>query len=173
MGQTYHVSQKLLHWLHALLILLLIPSGLAMTRMGEGALTNVLYEGHKSFGILVFCLVIVRITLRIIKGAPAYGASMNPLLIRAARIGQGVIYGLVLVVPVLGYAATSMCCKPVALFGLWSVPLEISGSETLMKQLFFWHETGALVLTALVAGHIMMAIYHRWIARDGLFERML
>src|SRR3712207_8780209 len=57
----YSPAQKWLHWLMAAIILLImIPAGLTMTRLGEGETTNRLYELHKSFGLIVFGLAVIR-----------------------------------------------------------------------------------------------------------------
>ncbi len=172
MSFHYSALQKCLHWLHAALLLCLIPLGLVMTRMGEGALTNQFYEGHKSLGILAFVVAVVRLAVRAIQGAPPYERALHPLVRVLAKAGHWALYGLVLMIPLVGYAATSICCKPVMLFGLMVVPLEFTGSESLMKLLFVWHETAAIGLALLVCGHIGMALYHRFKARDGVFERM-
>lgn len=168
----YSALQKSLHWLHAALLLCLIPLGLAMVRMGEGALTNQFYEGHKSLGILAFVVAVVRLAVQAIQGAPPYERALHPMVQGLAKAGHWALYGLVVAIPLAGYAATSICCKPVMVFGLVTVPLEIAGSESLMKLLFVWHETAAIVLAFLVSGHIGMALYHRFKARDGVFERM-
>ena len=173
MRTHYSALQKSLHWLHAALLLCLIPLGLTMVRMGEGALTNQFYEGHKSLGIIAFIVAVVRLSVRAVKGAPPYEQALHPLVRVMAKAGHWALYALVLLIPLAGYAATSLCCKPVMLFGLVTVPLEVSGSESLMKGLFAWHETTAVVLAVLVSGHIGMALYHRFKARDGVFERML
>ncbi len=56
----YSTTARLLHWTTAILVAILVPVGLAMTRTGEGPLTNTLYELHKSFGILVFVVMVAR-----------------------------------------------------------------------------------------------------------------
>ena len=173
MRSHYSVLQKSLHWLHACLILSLIPLGLIMTRMGEGALTNLFYGGHKSLGILAFGVAVVRLAVRAVQGAPPYEQELHPVVQVLAKMGHGALYVLVVLTPLAGYAATSICCKPVTLFGLFPVPWEVTGSESLMKLLFFWHETAAIVLALLVAGHFGMALYHRFRAKDGVFDRMV
>ena len=171
--QTYSPLQKWLHWLHAGLIIPLIIIGLLMVRMGEGALTNTFYEAHKSLGILVFCLILVRIPVRLAVGVPPHAEDDHPVLYFMAKAVQTIIYALLVIVPVLGYVATSICCKPVMLFGLIRMPLEWQGSEDLMKTLFTWHELSAITLSLLLCGHIAMAFYHRLIRRDGVFGRMV
>lgn len=171
--QTYSTLQKWLHWLHAALIIPLILLGVSMVRMGEGALTNGFYEAHKSLGILVFGLVVVRIPVRLTHPTPPYPDTQPALLDRLAKAVQMLIYALLVTVPMLGYVATSLCCKPVMLFGLIRMPLEWQGPEDLMKSLFSLHEITALTLAVLLCGHISMALYHRFVLRDGVFGRMV
>ncbi len=168
----YSRLQKSLHWLHAVLLVCLILLGVSMTRMGEGALTNQFYEAHKSLGIVAFVVVLVRLGVRIVSGAPPYERALDPRMLVMAKAAHWLIYGLCLLIPLAGYAATSLCCKPVMFFGLGPLPLELDGTQALMKRLFALHETAAIGLALLVCGHIGMALYHRFIMRDGVFERM-
>jgi cytochrome b561 len=172
MIRTYTTVQKWLHWLHAAIILCALLIGLAIVRMGEGELTNLAYEAHKSLGILAFGLVLIRGVIRIWFGVPEPVESLPILMRVGAKLVHLALYGLILVVPMFGYAATSMCCKPVKLFGLITMPLDMSGSEALMKSIFGWHEALALILLALASAHILMALVHRFILKDGVFERM-
>jgi len=173
MGNRYSVLQKSLHWLHALLVLSLIPLGLLMTRMGEGPLTNLFFEGHKSLGILAFAVAVIRLSVRAIRGAPPYENALHPMGLVIAKMAHLTMYALVLLIPIAGYAATSICCKPISLFGYLPVPFDVTGSDKLMKQLFSLHEAAAIGLAVLICGHIGMAFYHRFKARDGVFERMV
>src|SRR4051794_21566720 len=66
----YSSLQKTLHWLIAALIVVMIAVGLAMRNIGEGPVTNFLYELHKSTGLLILGLALLRIAVRLRRGAP-------------------------------------------------------------------------------------------------------
>ena len=167
----YAPMQRGLHHLVAGLILVMLPLGLLLPHLDEGDLASVLYEVHKSLGMSVFALVLIRLALRIYMGAPPDPTAVHPLLYSLAKLGHGLLYILILGLPMLGYTATSVCCKPVVFFGLVPVPLEFSGSEDLAKQIFKAHQWGAWLLGVTALGHITMAFWHS-AQKDGVFERM-
>jgi cytochrome b561 len=68
-GRHYPASSKLLHWLVAICVLTTAPVAIAMTRVGEGPTQDVLYNFHKSLGILIFILMTLRLINRLAVGA--------------------------------------------------------------------------------------------------------
>src|SRR5688500_4701253 len=126
----YSPAQKWLHWLMAAIIVLgMIPVGLTMTRLGEGETTNRLYEIHKSFGVIVFALAVLRAGLRLTRGAPPLEPGIPAWQRFAARVSHSALYMLIVLIPITGWVATSACCAPVNLF--WPIPvtLPVTGGE--------------------------------------------
>lgn len=167
-------SQKWLHWLTAaIVILVMVPAGLTMTRIGEGALTNTLYEVHKSFGMIVFGLAVVRAAIRLTRGAPPVEPDVPSWQRFAAYVSHYALYMLIFLVPLTGWAATSACCAPVNLF--WTVPLTlpVPGGEDLAKAIFRLHYGFVYTLMAIVAIHVGAALQHHFIRRDRTLLRML
>ncbi len=172
-AEPYSGAQKRLHWLHAALILTLIPGGIVMSRSDPSPAVNAMYELHKSFGLVVFVLAVLRVAYRVARGVPAFPADMPAFQRRAAHAVHGLLYVLIVATPVLGFVGTSMCCKPVNLFWTVPVPLAFEGSEATVKTVFLLHEIAALAMAALVIGHIAAALHHALVRRDGLLRRML
>ena len=73
----YSGTQKALHWTMAALIVTQVSIAIAMTNLGEGPLTNTLFELHKSFGLTVLALALVRVAIRSVRGAPPFEASIR------------------------------------------------------------------------------------------------
>ena len=139
-GRAYSAAQKWLHWsMAALIVLLMIPAGLTMTRLGEGETTNTLYELHKSFGMIVFGLAVVRVVVRLIRGAPPLEPGIPPWQRFAAYVSHYALYMLIFLVPLTGWAATSACCAPVNLFWTFPLTLPVPGDEDLAKTIFRLH----------------------------------
>jgi cytochrome b561 len=171
---SYSPAQKLLHWLMAAIILLvMIPAGLTMTRLGEGETTNTLYELHKSFGIIVFCLAVLRAAVRLTRGAPPLEPDIPAWQRFAAQVSHYAMYMLIFLVPLTGLTATSACCPPVKLF--WTVPLTlpVPTDEHLAKQIFRFHYAFVYTLAAIVLVHIGAALQHHFVRRDPTLLRML
>lgn len=170
---VYSAPARWLHWLTAACVLSLIPAGFVMARLGEGPVTNALYELHKSVGMTAFAIVVVRIAVRLTRGAPPPDQGLTPFERALSTWVHRALYALVFVMPILGYLGTSMCCAPVNLFWLAPVPLDISGSEATAKAIFTAHKALGFTLAALVALHLAGVFRHAVIKRDGVLRRML
>jgi len=171
---SYSSGQKWLHWTMATIILLImIPAGLTMTRLGDGELKNFLYELHKSFGLVILSLAVIRATVRLTRGAPPLERNIPAWQRFAAYVSHYAMYMLIFLVPLTGWAATSACCKPVNLF--WTVPLSLPVPDgmDLAKQIFVFHYALVAILAAIVIVHIGAALQHHLIRRDRTLLRML
>jgi cytochrome b561 len=171
---AYSAAQKWLHWLTAaIIVLVMIPAGLTMTRLGEGETTNTLYEIHKSFGVIVFGLAVVRAAWRLTRGAPPLEPGIPSWQRFAAHASHYALYLLIFLVPITGWVATSACCPPVNLF--WTVPvtLPVAGGEDFAKAVFQLHYAFVYTLMAIVAIHVAAALQHHFIRRDRTLLRML
>ena len=169
----YSAAQKWLHWLIAAIILSTVPVGLTMTQLGEGELTNRLYELHKSLGLVILALALVRIAVRLRRGAPPLEPGLPAWQQRAAHASHYALYVLIVGTPIVGWAATSACCPPVKLF--WTVPvtLPMPRSDALATAIFWIHYGLAFTLIGIVAVHVGAALQHHFIRRDRTLLRML
>jgi cytochrome b561 len=86
----------------ALLIMILVAVGLTMTRLGEGTVTGVVYELHKSVGLIVLALAIVRIGVHASRGVPAAEPNIPGWQRLAARASHYALYALFVLVPLAG-----------------------------------------------------------------------
>ena len=169
----YSPTQKALHWAIAVLIAGLVPVAITMVNLGEGDLQNRLYELHKSVGLTVLALVLARILVRLSRGAPELVAGIPAWQRRAAHASHAALYGLILLVPLLGWAGTSACCAPVSWFGLVSLTLPISGGMPVGERILGVHKLAAFLLVFLALVHAAAALHHHLIRRDGTLRRML
>ena len=126
--ERYSGPSRFVHWAIAFLILLvLIPVGLIMTNLPDGSAKNTLYELHKSFGMTVFALAVIRVAIRAVEGFPPLPSSLPAWQQAAARGTHLALFALIFIVPALGFAGTSMCCSPVNYFWLIPIPIELPG----------------------------------------------
>jgi cytochrome b561 len=170
----YSSAQKVLHWTMAVLIVVMVTVGLTMTNMGDGPVKNFLYELHKSTGLVVLTLALIRIAVRRTRSAPPL-EPMPEWQRKAAYASHYSMYVLIVLVPLAGWIATSYCCKPVNLF--WTVPvsLPIPDAPTMeaAAPLFLVHFTLAFMLAAIVTVHVTAALHHHFVKRDRTLLRML
>jgi len=175
--QKYPVGWRIVHWLVAVMVLTLIPVGLWMTARGEadvwGALTNVLYSTHKAIGFTVLLLMVVRIGIKIRTGTPPYPDTLPRTLKLAATGLHHLLYLLLVLTPLFGWAGVTAYPALVTLGGydLPAMPFVPEDSE-LAERLFAIHGTLAITLGVLLVGHICAAVRHL-LRKDGIFQRML
>lgn len=175
--RKYPTGWRVVHWLIAVMVLVLIPVGLWMTARGEanvwGALTNVLYSSHKAIGFTVLLLMVVRIGMKIRFGTPSYPDTMPRRLKLAATGLHHLLYLLLVLTPLFGWAGVTAYPALVTVGGyhLPAMPW-VPENQELAQRLFVIHGTLAITLGVLVVGHIGAAVRHM-LRRDGIIQRML
>jgi cytochrome b561 len=169
----YPPTSKLLHWLVAACVLVTLPVSLAMVRVGEGPAQNLLYNLHKSLGVLIFVLMTLRLINRIVAGAPAPEPGLERWQRAVSSAVHGLLYVLLVAMPVVGYIANSAYGAPTPFFGLFTLPKLVADNEALAKQLFAMHRWAGFLVILLAGMHIGAALMHYVVHRDGVLQRML
>jgi cytochrome b561 len=173
---TYPAGARHFHWITAAFVFIMVPVGFYMVYRGEttnfDALTNTLYSNHKLAGFILLWLVVARLGFRFIKGAPSDEPSLTPLQKTVSHLVHWVIYGLLLVVPLLGWIGVSLYPALGIPFGL-SLPALTTPDEKLAETVLNLHKLGAILLTLLVLAHIGAALFHHLIRKDNVLRRML
>jgi cytochrome b561 len=173
MNMNYAPIHKFVHWLTALIILGMIPVGIIMTEISPGALKNNLYELHKSFGIIVLVLALVRLGVLLRYGSPAPEPTLSPLQRIVSKTVHHLIYLLLFIAPLSGFIGTSMCCAPVNLFWTIPVPPSLPGGFETAKIVLAVHGVATISLAVLVVMHVGAGMMHAVVLRDGVIWRML
>ena len=174
MPAEWSFAQRLLHWTTAVLVAggFVLAFVMVALPLRELLLKFTLYQAHKSIGLLVLLLVLARLLLRLVRGRPAPDP-MPRWQARAAAVGHGVLYVLLLAVPMLGYcvASTASLRVPTRFLGLTALPDPIGPDPALFAVLRPLHRGLAITLVALAAGHAAMAVYHHF--RNGTVLRRM
>jgi cytochrome b561 len=171
--ERYPPLSKLLHWLVAICVLVTIPVALLMTRLPEGPLQNNLFVLHKALGVLVLILVVLRIANRLIAGAPAPEPGLARWQRAASSAVHGLLYLLLLAMPVIAWLGMSAFGEGAPFFNLFSLPPIIGKDEALSKLLFVVHRWLGYLTAVLVVMHVGAALQHYFIHKDGVLQRML
>lgn len=164
---------RLLHWSVAALILALFALGwlARLVPLSPGKIT--LFYWHKSLGILVLALVLIRLGWRAGNRPPPLPAGLAPWEPVAARAMHALLYFLILLVPLSGWLVDSAAGIPFRIF--WIVPLPaISPVSGHLEQLFkLAHLSASWALAAVLLGHIGAALRHHFLLHDDVLRRML
>src|SRR5687767_8100219 len=135
----YPATSKLLHWLVAACVLITAPVAIAMTRIDKGPTQDALYNLHKSLGVLILILMVLRLINRLAAGALAPEAEIEPWQKTVSSIVHTSLYVLLLAMPVVGYIANSAYGAPTPFFGLFELPGIVGKNEELATRLFTLH----------------------------------
>jgi cytochrome b561 len=169
----YPTTSKLLHWLVAICVLTTAPVAIAMTRVSKGPTQDILYNFHKSLGVLILILMILRLINRLAVGALSADPEIEPWQKAVSSTVHTSLYVLLLAMPIVGYIANSAFGAPTPFFGLFNLPPIVGKNEALATQLFTIHRWVGWLLIALVLMHVGAALYHHFIRRDSVLKRML
>jgi len=173
-NERYSGPAILLHWLIALLIVGTFTLGLVMTDIPGLTPTKLKYfSWHKWAGVTILLLVCLRLLWRLFRAAPAYPDSMQPWEKQVAHWTHVGLYVLMFAVPLSGYFFSLAAGVPVVYFGLFQLPVLIAKNPELKEVLEEVHYWLNMTMAALVALHVLAALKHHFIDRDGVLRRML
>ena len=148
----YSGLQIALHWIVAILII-----AAWLTHDGAEDAYDSLRDGgtagfvlHIALGLSVLILVVVRLIVRLSRGAPAAPGTPGSLQVKAADWGHRLIYLLMIAVPLGGIAT-------------WFLGVDAGDV----------HGLGGNLLMVVVLGHALIALYHQYVLKDGLLRRMM
>lgn len=164
-----------LHWLTAVLVLGMIGLGLYMARLPVGPRAFELYQLHKSLGLTVLGLTLIRLAVRARRPAPPLPDTLKRWERWAARATHLALYGFLLALPLVGWlmASASPWGIPTVYFGLFQVPHPLGPNAELEALLKTVHAGLSYGLAALLVLHIAAALKHHWLLRDDVLVRML
>lgn len=179
-AHRYTLPHRLIHWAVAVFVLCTLFAGLTISWMGYydglveafgNAVTNAIFKYHKTFGVLILTLMLIRVGLRLRYGKPPYIGQIPAMNLVVSRIVHMLLYLALLVMPVLGWLATAAGDYPVQFFE-WNLPGLIGTDKELSETLFMLHGVIGRVLLVLVILHVSGALYHWLIRRDEVMRRM-
>lgn len=162
-----------LHWLIALMLFGMFAFGLYMVELPLSPQKLKFYSYHKWAGVTVFLLVLARLAWRITHRPPALPADMPAWQVTAAKAGHHLLYLLMVIVPLSGWLMSSAKGFQTVWFGVLPLPDLLAKDEALGEALLLTHRLLNWFFMLVVAGHVVAALKHHFIDRDGLLSRML
>ncbi len=167
----YSLVAITLHWLIAALIFSLFVIGWYFEALPKGSERSWFIALHKSLGITVFGLIVLRLVWRLSHRPPPLPRSMPLWEQKAAMLNHYILYALMFVQPISGYLSSSFSGYTTRYFG---IPLPQWGwkDETLNTIFNTIHVADAYLLFAVVTLHVLAALRHLF-KQDGIFRRML
>ena len=167
----FTVLQRGLHWLMAICIVAMLFIGVGMVSTVAPSYVPLLVT-HKTLGIAILVLALIRLGARFTKGTPALPADLPAPIKLAARWSHYALYALMIGMPLIGWAMLSTAAYPIVLLGGLRLPPILPQSDFLHTLLWNAHFYLAFAFFALILGHLAAALFHALIRRDGVFESM-
>lgn len=166
------VSQGL-HWLVVVLVIAQFLLASAADDLPAGLAKLVLLARHKSVGITILGLAVLRLAWRAMSPGPPPPTTGSAAERALARLTHGGLYTLLFLVPLAGWAQSSAKNYAVSWFGLVQLPNLVPADESLYRALHEAHEVLAWTLAGLAGLHAAAALYHHFLRRDDVLRRML
>lgn len=174
-----------LHWIIAIMMVLLVFVGWRMGDMAEAlrggstefTLDDVrfVFDMHKTFGILVLVLSLIRLAWRFMNPVPPMPAGMKPWEVTVARLTHLGFYVLMIGMPILGWLTASSGQAPSFFFHneAWPIPDIAPNNRNFHEIMEFLHGRGGWVIIVLLVLHAGAAIKHHIVDKDDVLARMI
>lgn len=164
---------QFLHWLIVVLIALQVTLALIADDLPLGMKKLAMLARHKSVGITILGLAIIRLLWRWTNPTPALPDSLRPYERFLAHFTHAALYVLLFAMPLSGWLMSSARGFPVSWFGLMQLPDLVPKSKPLYEAMLETHDALALALGAVVLLHIAAAVKHHVLLKDDVLRRML
>lgn len=171
MRRNFTGLQRLLHWLMAIAIIAMLFVGVGMVSTAMPKYVA-LVATHKTLGIAILVLALLRIAVRLRAGTPPLPLDLPAPMKLAARLSHYALYALMIAMPLIGWGMVSAGGAPLTL--LWGIrlPAILPHDAGLHGLLWQAHVYLAFGFFALILLHIAAGLFHALIRRDGVFESM-
>jgi superoxide oxidase len=160
------------HWATVLIVLAMFASALLREQAHDDVFKAMLLQFHRSLGVTIWAATALRLAWRLTHAKlppfPAHMTKPHRAIVKASEYG---LYGLLLIQPATGLAATLFGGRPFPLF-LLQIPQLMSDDKALRAAFHLAHELGAWIFAAMVAGHGAAALFHHFVLRDDVLHCM-
>lgn len=169
----YGLASVLMHWLVAAVVIGLFALGYWMVGLNYySSWYRTAPDIHKSIGVLLFVLMLVRLLWRLAGAHPSALASHGNLTRLMTRTGHALLYIGLFAVMISGYLISTADGRPINVFGWFSLPALITSIPNQADVAGLIHEYLAWGLIGLSGLHALAALKHHFIDRDSTLKRM-
>jgi cytochrome b561 len=164
---------QLLHWLVVVFIVAQFTLAWLFDDLPNGPHKLTLLARHKSIGITILMLALIRLGWRWTNPVPALPSTLRPYERSLARVTHVLLYVLLFLVPLSGWTMSSARGFPVSWFGLFTLPNLVPKDKALYDVLVTTHGVLAWTLGIVAALHLGAALKHHFVLKDDVLRRML
>jgi cytochrome b561 len=163
---------QFLHWLIVALIITQVVLALSAGRL-HGMAKLAMLARHKSVGITILMLAVVRLVWRLVNPTPPLPSTLKPYERVLANFTHAALYVLIFAMPITGWIMTSARGFPASWFNLFQLPDLVAKNRALYEAMQQTHEALAWTLGAVATLHLLAALKHHFVLKDTVLRRML
>jgi cytochrome b561 len=171
--RSWGALSKALHWLVVILIIVQWFIAGRADELPNGLEKLQALGWHKSFGMTILMLAIIRLVWRLLNPVPDLAAETKPWERRLAKVSHVLLYALIFAMPLTGWLMSSAKNYPVSWFRLFQFPDLVAPSEDLFRQMNGLHHLLFKVLAVVALLHVAGALKHHFIDKNDVLKRML
>ena len=161
------------HWIVGVAVLAQLTFGWTLGGIQRGTPARAFATNlHKSTGLLLALLILVRLSWRLRHSPPAYPIEIDARQLRAAKFVHALLYVCMVGMPVSGYVASNFSKHGIRFLNLFQWPPWGPDDPQVYRLFNGTHDALGFLFSALVVGHILFALYHGFFKRDGILSRM-
>jgi cytochrome b561 len=169
---SYGVIAKGFHWLLLLMLTFLVVAGNFLASLPKGLEKFQAAGMHKSFGLVVLALIMLRLIWRLVNKTPKDLEGTPAVQNFMAHAMHWVLYVLMFAQPLAGILMSQAAGYPVSFFGLFELPVLLDKDPSLAQFLHSAHGTVWILMVLAVIGHTGAALYHHFVMKDDVLKRM-
>jgi cytochrome b561 len=170
---AYGPVAKLLHWLVVMLLVVQFIIAWTMPPIHRGTTPETLISLHLSLGVVILPVIALRVVWRLTHPAPAEPGDMPVWQRLVARATHGLLYAILVALPLLGWANASARGWSVTLFNILPLPPLAPTDSAIGHAMGDIHSTLATILLIVTGLHVAAVLYHAVLRGDGVLQRML
>jgi len=169
----YGPVSRFFHWLVAGLLAFQVPLAYVMIEqpLSPAKLGN--YALHKSVGLTIFTLMALRLAWKLLMPGPVLPPELPRWQRLTARLTQGLLYVVLLLMPLTGWLNSSAANIPVSFFSLFTLPNLVAPDEALQQSFEAAHRAQSYLLFTLASLHVAAALWHHFVRKDDVLRTML
>ncbi|HEV7715489.1 MAG TPA: cytochrome b [Steroidobacteraceae bacterium] len=164
---------QLLHWLIVALIILQFVLAFLEQRLPLSLAKLIMLARHKSFGITILMLAVIRLLWRWMNPTPELPNTLKPYERALAKLTHFALYAILFIQPLSGWMMSSARKFPVSWFNLFQLPDLVAPNRALYDFLHAFHATLAWILVGVAVLHAAAALKHHFVLKDDVLRRML
>ncbi|OBI78792.1 cytochrome b [Mycobacterium asiaticum] len=166
----FAVPSRILHWLMAPMVIAQLLIGVTM--VASLSYYPLLLAIHRPLGVLILIFAVIRLVNRLTHTLPPFLTTMGPVERRIASWSEYLLYGLLIVQPLTGWAMLSAARNPIVSLGPFHLPGIAPHNIDAYAVLRECHGVFAFLLFLTFTAHVCAVLFHTLVLRDRIIDRM-